>query len=355
MIIFKAPLRLKNGEKDKIEGKPPHPNSKIEIIKPLASVKGEIVLDILNEEAEDPQTDYLSAAKRWMNSCRGVDLILLDYFFGIYPLVNEQKDPLNPENQKELYGNALINDMCEKKELMKCNSFKKFWVFPISVFEYAFESHLRGKGQNTVNSKIEWSTGADPINTPELFRFLLFGFLITQKETHGLNLSLFLNDLTKKTERLGNEIEGLQKIMLETYPSVIKLHTNLNTLMDLAKKKEEPSTTNTGLNSLRGLENRSKFAETYLDQLCLGNPSLKDQLETLNYTLQQLWYNLAYGAGLEAPKMLMDLQRVKNLFDLLFKQPGEGPYQKGKEKLNQARPEVEALIEKIYKYIQHII
>ncbi|MEO0639230.1 MAG: hypothetical protein AAFY70_05870, partial [Bacteroidota bacterium] len=131
------------------------------------------------------------------DSPRRPDVLILDYFFGIEEMDPEQqyghkfirqlKEGYIPSEEKEEENNEL-HDKKGKQLHPRTRAFGKYWIFPISAFEYAFRSHLRLMGDSTNLSHIEIGDGADPINSPELFRYLLFSFLRYQKEQITISL-----------------------------------------------------------------------------------------------------------------------------------------------------------------------
>ena len=130
------------------------------------------------------------------------DVIILDYFFGI-----------GETDSKQQYGHKFIKNLNAKGELTEANSitpetqaFGKYWIFPISAFEHAFWSHLRLMGHTPGRDFIEFSDGADPINSPELFRYLFYSFLLHQKQKVGLNKSILTNMVKEILEMQENKL-----------------------------------------------------------------------------------------------------------------------------------------------------
>ncbi len=56
----------------------------------------------------------------------------------------------------------------------------KFWFFPISVFSYALLEEIRQLGYTHLEDEWYLARGADPVNTPQLFRYSLFKFMQMQ-------------------------------------------------------------------------------------------------------------------------------------------------------------------------------
>ena len=334
---FKAPLRSPGEEKVFAQnGENPHERSKIGIIDELINAEYPL-LEFVNKNEKDPEKCYLSEAKEWLKKYPHTDILLLDYFFGIFPLEGAEK-----------YGTEFIDEILDGQTLDIYKPFDKFWIFAISVFDHSFDNRLRVKGYNAVNEKIVWSNGADPVNTPGLFKYLLLGFLNTQKNSEGLNLTAFANEIHQRLQSESHPIENLQKLMVDTYPKAIELYTNFNSLLKLVGRSNEIQAIQQGALEQIDHTQVSIFATTYFYQLSLQRPALLEQLITLNDTLQQLWYTLSYGAGQEAPKMLMDARRTKSIIDQLITVDNQA--------FDPKFIEMQGLFfEKVFKYIEKII
>lgn len=101
-------------------------------------------------------------------SAKVYDLILLDYLFS-----REQED-------EPVYGTQLLADISEGRiNHGKAANFK-YWVFPVSVFSEALASDLQDKGIQYQETHWVLARGADPVNTPQLFRAALLEFLQLQ-------------------------------------------------------------------------------------------------------------------------------------------------------------------------------
>ena len=61
-----------------------------------------------------------------------------------------------------------------------------FWIFPISVFSYAILDELYEKGISHFSEHWHLASGADPVNTPQLFRYKLFRFMNMQLREAGV-------------------------------------------------------------------------------------------------------------------------------------------------------------------------
>lgn len=98
------------------------------------------------------------------------DAILLDYLFS---------SP-NP-NDKAKYGTELLMEITKNQNLKKAKAFNyKFWIYPVSVFSDALHSSLREQGVQHLEEDWVLGRGADPINTPQLFRYDFLDFIKVQ-------------------------------------------------------------------------------------------------------------------------------------------------------------------------------
>jgi hypothetical protein len=119
------------------------------------------------------------------------DVILLDYLFS------------KGRSQEEVqYGTEFLNAISDKMKIKGAKSFNyKFWIYPVSVFSDALHSSLREEGVQHLENDWILARGADPINTPQLFRHDFFDFVNIQFDgiiysTESL-IELFVSDTIK--------------------------------------------------------------------------------------------------------------------------------------------------------------
>lgn len=105
------------------------------------------------------------------NSEKLPDIILLDYLFS-HP------------RESQHYGTKLLKAIIKKKKgVRKSRSVaQKYWIHPISVFNEAMFSELQEKSYQHFEPQWNLARGADPINTPLLFRRSLLEFMDVQAE-----------------------------------------------------------------------------------------------------------------------------------------------------------------------------
>lgn len=289
-----------------------HPESKIPLIKKLLNKRRDSkthVVKILNENSPDPQTAYINWAIDCIKDNPGTDIIFLDYFYGVKEVeLNQQyghyllrhilQDKSN-EERKNVQHQPEKQETDDRCQSMK-SPFDKFWIFPISVFDYAFKSHLRAMGINKVNKHLMISDGADPVNTPELFRYMFYDFLITYMSNIGLNLDELIPQMIRELEKHGS----VKKVFRDFYPKISEINTRIQKLKGVSTSslRNEPKSEDNIKTS------HSWFASTYLQRL-----DQKYLLSNLCLHLQHLAYLIVYGLPSDWPQMWEESQLIKQL------------------------------------------
>ena len=180
----------------------------------------------------------------------------------------------------------------------------RFWFFPISVFAYALQEEVRQMGYTQYDDDWVIARGADPVNTPQLFRYSLFKFMEAQlsrvyrhsvvdnKET-GVkhNTDLLIGFLKKYFENSKN----IQKTAKDEYATFLELYSNHKTLEKNSKKD-------------------SLFAVSVLKHQKLSSASLFEHF-------QHLIYMLAYEPAYEWSKMWDEFVILKQKVKESFPQP----------------------------------
>ncbi|MFK7925793.1 MAG: hypothetical protein AB8H47_27845 [Bacteroidia bacterium] len=206
------------------------------------------------------------------------DIIILDYFFGI-----EERHP------DERYGHKLIKNLKkyhrglshskDVSSIAPSNSslaFGKYWIFPISAFEHAFQSHLRLMGDSAINDLIEIADGADPINSPELFRYLFYCFMQYQEYRVGYKSKVIRQQLY--SDEILKQKDQLPLAMAKVYPRIVDVNAKLRLL---SQEKED-----------------SDLAKSFFDQ-----HERRVSLLEFGLHVQKLLGLVAFGSNLEWPKM----------------------------------------------------
>ncbi|RMG27108.1 MAG: hypothetical protein D6730_07875 [Bacteroidetes bacterium] len=317
---FKKPLREDlDGPKPKPgkTGSEPHAESKIPLIEKLlnrrktpAGKKGKDIIKVLSRQWEDKKRAYITNGMEQMQHFPAADIILLDYFFG-----------MGEAQKEEQYGHYLLRRMLKDQEARKkqteeesentpaelsiaeAKPFDKHWIFPISVFDYAFNSHLIAMGINRIGRYMEIADGADPVNTPQLFRYLFYSFLESYRTHIGLSLDTLLKDMNTRLQGSGSA-EQLKQVFRDAYPHIAEINTRIQKLKEKADltytDRDEP-------HESMGKET-SWFASSYLHEIDPQN-----LLPTICLHFQHLAYLIVYGLGSDWARMWEETQLIRRL------------------------------------------
>ncbi len=204
------------------------------------------------------------------------DVILLDYLLG-----DDYTDGAKTGNRE--YGHDLIvsiNNLIKNNESLKKGPMNTFWFFPVSVFANAMLDRLREQGISHISEHWYISRGADPINTPHLFRYNLFQFLKLQIDLAHYEASHIVEFI--RDNPISN-IEGSDKVRKWA-------KTVLGSFLYRFGKKEILEMDS---------NNHSKFAKSMLKYI-------KDEVEDAQIYdyVKELLYLLAYRTNHNALEML---------------------------------------------------
>jgi len=222
-------------------------------------------------------------------SDRTYDIILLDYLLG------------EDNSGRREYGDKFIKKIEEKinnkkNDIKKTGLLNRFWIFPISSFSTAMIDKIRERGIGHLYKHWYIPRGADPINTPELFRYNLYRFMnlqISEFSNSRINTEKYskdylidiLKDLFKPLKK-----ERVDKIAVEIYPELILIHSKLQQL-----KKDE--------------KNKSRFAKSVRDNY------YESKQEKLWQHILHLFYLLSSHGYLKSPEMWKELNSIKQTVD----------------------------------------
>lgn len=99
------------------------------------------------------------------------DIILLDFLLGY------------DENNEREYGYQLLKNIDDHENLSsRKNPLNYYWILIISAFPHAFFDKLREQRLSYHSNHWHLARGADPINTPELFKYSLYRLMQLQIE-----------------------------------------------------------------------------------------------------------------------------------------------------------------------------
>jgi len=197
------------------------------------------------------------------------DMIFLDYLLG------------KRDGGAREFGSELLIEIQNKKDIQEnAGPLGKFWIFPISAFSYAMMDELREQGYGYLSEYWYISGGADPINTPWLFKYKLVKFLNQQISSSKHNITNFLEG--KFSSRSDVSLDARK-----CYSSLIILRKDYYSLKSDKKK--------------------SFLAKSMIKYL--------EKHNTPNHIwehLHHLLYLLAFGSGLEWSEMWEEFTFIKN-------------------------------------------
>lgn len=238
---------------------------------------------------EDKRKQSLVAGALMKLDEKMYDLIFLDYLLGEK---NIQTDSGEIKKRGREYGHellAIIDD--SKAEILKNKGpLGRFWIFPISAFSYAMLDELREQGIFHLSEHWHLSSGADPVNTPNLFRYKLYKFMNLQIGEIKSELGEFLQKGLCEGIDLNKKIRGnVTKQAKYFYSEFVHFQGNYRSLL---KDKEI-----------------SIFAKTMYDFL-----NEQDANFVVWEHMHNLLYLLAFGAGSEWAELWEEYNFVSNYF-----------------------------------------
>ena len=305
----------------------PYSSKKVELIRyliqdtPYANKKSNQDSTIeLHTEINIP--DAIAHIKKSSNK-QIYDIILLDYLF-------------SEDNEQTGYGTEFFerirkNGNTTEERLTEGKSIlQNYWVHPISVFPDAMHASFLEKSIQSLEEDWQLARGADPVNTPHLFRLSLFEFMHAQ------------------LQKLIFKEEEVFEFLLE------------NPFPNMAKEEQLAAVRNWGkvtlnklisrFSHLDGLPEKSLLADSIKKHIEWKNlETIKDKLtfeftksiktsHTLWQHLRQLCFFLGYSTG-------FDEGEVKKAYHSIFRL-----FEKQKEKLEH-REAIEKELENLSSYI----
>lgn len=266
-------------------------------------INGNISIDTVNtrDESENKKDAIIWKALKKLSQ-KTYDIVLLDYLLG-----NRPKTQTGREYSHELL--ILINNICNKEngykkgnseELNKYIPKKakeniesviegiinnkgplgKFWILNISSFHTAFLDRLREQGLGHNSEHWYLSRGGDPVNTPELFRFSLYSFMLLQQNQTFLDIKDIAEFLGKKIVKSKNLNAVVRNFFGEF---ILKFYST-----EVLKKDKL---------------NDSAFARSVLNN--------NEQLNNLLEHFRHLLYQIAFDSGSNMQIAWEELQLIK--------------------------------------------
>ncbi|MEM7509681.1 MAG: hypothetical protein AAF388_02035 [Bacteroidota bacterium] len=265
------------------DGIPTNKNNWIDLILNEGKPEGEKLVTFLDTKWEERNNNFLTEGIKLIHKERP-DIIILDYFFG-----------LKEQNLEEQYGHKLIKRLKEEHEINDedIQPHGKYWVFPISAFEHAFKSHLRTMGESMGGEDMVIGDGADPINSPELFRYLFYSFLAFQRHEVAGGFDQLIQKLHKGICEEKNDVKGQ---FIKHYNDITQTTSKVLHLNEVANKLPLLS-----------------FASSFLKVI---DP--KKLLTEIAIHTQSLGYLISFGSGRDWPRMWAELRLIKELSEKYF-------------------------------------
>jgi hypothetical protein len=215
------------------------------------------------------------------------DIILLDYLFS-----------LEQENDYK-YGTELLKIISDETDIenrliLGKSVGQSYWIYPISAFPEAMTSDFQEKSIQHLEKDWQLARGADPINTPHLFRCGLFEFMRTQFEKVYFSAKTIFEFL-EKYPFIQDEGKSYQEAQREWAAHVFRRYIER-------------------FSGIEGLHN-SPFKTTMNEHL--HQDSIRSERELMQSVRQLLFY-LAFSTGHSAPVIKMELNQIINLSKNIF-------------------------------------
>ncbi len=233
------------------------------------------------------QIDYSEFIKDGIKKLKGsedtgtiYDVILLDYLF-------------SKNHTPTAYGTELLKEINNSDFKGQKGPFERYWIFPVTVFSRAMSSSLRAEGTPHISEHWYLAEGADPINTPQLFRYNLYKFLELQIKEVTYTRSEIFSFFTQR----GIPVDGS--------------HNQINA-DDWARENFLPFMAKYA--NIELLNRSKKGTSTFLETMStyLNKDIEAREVVVLVEYIRQLMYLLAYGTGYDSSMMLEELKQIKN-------------------------------------------
>ena len=236
------------------------------------------------------------------------DIILLDYLFS------------RTETGVPKYGIEFLRRIYDEELRIGKSLLHSYWIYPISVFSEAMLSSFREQGIEHINEHWQLARGADPINTPHLFRSSLFEFLKVQ---YG---KLYFNEIDLFEFLHNHPISDQDKRADIKNWAVVAFRQFIEQFSGI---EGVPTGSSFG-RSMRNYMQENEGAATSLMQ-----------------NIRQLLYLLAYTTGFDAKPLQLEFNVIKSTFDEYKK--GKGHNNEERIKLKEVEQQIENLGFAIYQ------
>jgi len=218
---------------------------------PIPQNSNNISIEMVCVKSNDLALEKLQSDEKY-------DIVLMDYLLGYKPKTTERE-----------YSTEILEIVKDKDKITQ-GIYGKFWFFYISAYNVAVHEMLLEKQFLHVTEFWQIEEGACPINTPQLFRYLLFSFMKRQidvitrpqekiKDENGITVKIVtLIDL------LNHIFEGTNKVRsraIKNFNNLLKLRLTYDKIKYDVCLKEDKTTQRKDDNNEKSALIKSLFAD----------------------------------------------------------------------------------------------
>ncbi len=217
------------------------------------------------------------------------DLILLDYLFS------------EPEGN-QARGTDLLDMIKSAERRDGLGIAQRYWIYPITVFNEAIQSSMQEKGLQYVDEHWHLVRGADPINTPHLFRATLYQFMKAQAQEilfDEIELWAFLAEHGVVTHNGGTRLD--RSAAIQAFRRFIE---RFSVDEGISEKSALGCTANEYLMQKPVTNNAGNAKE----------PKNSISVKELRDHIRQLFYLLGFSTGFDFPVIEREFQAIEYAF-----------------------------------------
>jgi hypothetical protein len=209
-----------------------------------------------------------------------VDFVLLDYL-------------LEEKGRDRARGTDLLMELGKLESVPPgATILSRYWILPVSSFPTVFEAELRRGKASNVESSYFLAHGADPVCTPELFRFCVWDLLRVMQQHANLGVAALKGPIGWAAEMANRESHQTQ----------LQSKTWLMTFHSLLSRRRE---------SFDQVESDAKSGSRFADALCAQRgEQIADVLDALDLLLDVVHF-LLWGGSLSPLEALDRLDLVR--------------------------------------------
>lgn len=247
------------------------------------------------------------------------DIILLDYLF-------------SEPRESQHFGTDLLRAIVEKKAVRGRSVSQKYWIHPISVFNEAMLSEMLEKSYQHFEPDWYLARGADPINTPHLFRCSLLEFMDVQSELLLFDQKELWDFLIKQNIK---NTEDEDSNSLNTSP------INQNNTLNAFRNFLEQFSADEGIDAQSAI---GLSAKQYM--LYSGD---KDARELRDH-LRKILFLFAYTAGFDFPAIEREFKQIDRIYRAYYSDIQSKEDSETKERLFKLKTAMDTLAEWVYSF-----